>query len=339
MSTASLVIDANQSGLAYTADLNSGLAAINTCHSGASAPTTQVAAGKLWLDTGGTNPVLKIYRSGWKSLFTLNATNISTSVNALTTATANVTSTSTFTGLITADGGIKANSINTTSGDITLDSAGDITLDSAGDITLDSAGEIYLKPTNDDVYMQGVTVNEQLRFNLGTNEQAISSSDALLLASNNNNPISIGSASGTIKLLDGSSERGYLDVNTTDTIKLYTGSAAGTLNSTWSGDDLTVQGDVNSVSDVRTKENIESVKNSLDLVSQLRGVWYNKIGEENRKVGVIAQEVEEVLPEVVHTDTEGMKAVDYGKMVGVLIEAIKEQQVKIEALEKRLGDK
>ena len=187
--------------------------------------------------------------------------------------------------------------------------------------------------------MQGVTVNEQLRFNLGTNEQAISSSDALLLASNNNNPISIGSASGTIKLLDGSSERGYLDVNTTDTIKLYTGSAAGTLNSTWSGDDLTVQGDVNSVSDVRTKENIESVKNSLDLVSQLRGVWYNKIGEENRKVGVIAQEVEEVLPEVVHTDTEGMKAVDYGKMVGVLIEAIKEQQVKIEALEKRLGDK
>ena len=331
MSTASLVIDANQSGLAYTADLNSGLAAINTCHSGASAPTTQVAAGKLWLDTGGTNPVLKIYRSGWKSLFTLNATNISTSVNALTTATASVTSTSTFTGLITANGGIKASSISTTSEDITLDSA--------GDIILDSAGEIYLKPTNDDVYMQGVTVNEQLRFNLGTNEQAISSSDALLLASNNNNPISIGSASGTIKLLDGSSERGYLDVNTTDTIKLYTGSAAGTLNSTWSGDDLTVQGDVNSVSDVRTKENIESVKNSLDLVSQLRGVWYNKIGEENRKVGVIAQEVEEVLPEVVHTDTEGMKAVDYGKMVGVLIEAIKEQQVKIEALEKRLGDK
>lgn len=81
-----------------------------------------------------------------------------------------------------------------------------------------------------------------------------------------------------------------------------------------------------------TKENIETVENGLDLVSQLRGVWYNKIAEEDRKVGVIAQEVEEVLPEVVHTDTEGMKSVDYGKMVGVLIEAIKELKQEIDEL-------
>ena len=47
---------------------------------------------------------------------------------------------------------------------------------------------------------------------------------------------------------------------------------------------------------------------------------------------MIAQEVEEVLPEVVHTDVEGMKAVDYGKMVGVLIEAIKELKAEIEEL-------
>ena len=70
----------------------------------------------------------------------------------------------------------------------------------------------------------------------------------------------------------------------------------------------------------------------MDLVSQLRGVWYNKIGKDERKVGVIAQEVEEVLPEVVHTDAEGMKAVDYGKMVGVLIEAIKDLKAEIEEL-------
>lgn len=130
-------------------------------------------------------------------------------------------------------------------------------------------------------------------------------------------------------------QRGHFDVQTSDTIKLYTGQGAGTLNSTWSGDDLTVQGDVNSVSDVRTKENIETVENGLDLVSQLRGVWYNKIGEEDRKVGVIAQEVEEVLPEVVHTDIEGMKAVDYGKIVGVLIEAVKELKQEIEELKSR----
>ena len=95
---------------------------------------------------------------------------------------------------------------------------------------------------------------------------------------------------------------------------------------------LTVQGDVNSISDVRTKENIITVEGGLDLVSQLRGVWYNKIDHEDRKVGVIAQEVEEVLPEVVNTDGDGMKSVDYGKMVGVLIEAIKELKQEIEEL-------
>ena len=132
--------------------------------------------------------------------------------------------------------------------------------------------------------------------------------------------------------MQSTAQEGYLDFATTATIKLYTGSLSGTLNSTWSGDDLTVQGDINSVSDVRTKENIETVENGLDLVSQLRGVWYNKIAEEDRKVGVIAQEVEEVLPEVVHTHSEGMKSVDYGKMVGVLIEAIKELKQEIDEL-------
>lgn len=95
---------------------------------------------------------------------------------------------------------------------------------------------------------------------------------------------------------------------------------------------LTVQGDVNSISDVRTKENIITVEGGLDLVSQLRGVWYNKIDHDDRKVGVIAQEVEEVLPEVVNTDGDGIKSVDYGKMVGVLIEAIKELKQEIEEL-------
>ena len=143
---------------------------------------------------------------------------------------------------------------------------------------------------------------------------------------------------GIIKLDNTSTGGGGLDVNTDNTIKLYTGSGMGTLNSTWENDDLTVQGDVTSISDVRTKENIQDIENGLSLVETLRGVWYHKIGEEDRKVGVIAQEVEEVLPEVVKTDAEGMKSVDYGKMVGVLIEAIKELKSEVDELKTRLGD-
>jgi len=81
MSTDSLNISAAQSGTNYTSDLNDGLAAINSCHSGASAPSNQVIAGKFWLDTSGTNPILKIYRNGWKSLFTLTSGHVNSSLN------------------------------------------------------------------------------------------------------------------------------------------------------------------------------------------------------------------------------------------------------------------
>ena len=61
----------------------------------------------------------------------------------------------------------------------------------------------------------------------------------------------------------------------------------------------------------------------------MRGVNYNKIGEQKRSTGVIAQELLEILPEAVHQDEEGMYSVAYGNVVGVLIEAIKEQQTHI----------
>lgn len=107
----------------------------------------------------------------------------------------------------------------------------------------------------------------------------------------------------------------------------------GVLNTRFSADDITCQGSVNALSDVRVKENIETISNGLSLVTSLRGVTYNKIGREKVKVGVIAQEVEEVLPHVVTTDEDGMKAVDYGNMVAVLIEAVKELEARIVALE------
>ena len=70
----------------------------------------------------------------------------------------------------------------------------------------------------------------------------------------------------------------------------------------------------------------------------MRGVSFDWIENGNSEVGVIAQEVEEVIPDVVSTNDQGIKSVKYGNLVGVLIEAIKEQQQRIEALEARLGD-
>ena len=99
---------------------------------------------------------------------------------------------------------------------------------------------------------------------------------------------------------------------------------------------LVASGDVTAFSDARVKENVETLPNALESVKKMRGVTYNKIGEEKQSVGVIAQELEEVVPQLVHTDEEGMKSVAYGNITAVLIEAIKEQQVQIEELKARL---
>jgi len=84
-------------------------------------------------------------------------------------------------------------------------------------------------------------------------------------------------------------------------------------------------GDVIMFSDERKKTNIEVIPNALEKVLQLRGVIFEKLDDGNRRhSGIIAQEVEKVLPEVVYTAEDGMKSVAYGNMIGLLIEAIKE---------------
>jgi hypothetical protein len=94
-------------------------------------------------------------------------------------------------------------------------------------------------------------------------------------------------------------------------------------------------GDVQSNSDERLKENVETIENALDKVSKLRGVYFDmKARPGVRKVGLIAQEVEEVLPEVVSTDSDGdkIKSVAYANMVGLLVEAIKELKDEVDHL-------
>jgi hypothetical protein len=102
--------------------------------------------------------------------------------------------------------------------------------------------------------------------------------------------------------------------------------------------DIAYTGNIYDVSDLRLKENITPLTNAIEKVSALRGIYFNLKGEspDQREVGVIAQEVEAVLPEVVSEDAEGYKSVDYSKLTPLLIEAIKGQQAQIEALQARI---
>jgi len=92
----------------------------------------------------------------------------------------------------------------------------------------------------------------------------------------------------------------------------------------YAGDDITA------FSDRRKKSNIERIENALDKVSQLNGYTFDYNGE--RKTGVIAQEVNEVLPEAVYGSEDTTYSVAYGNLVGILIEAIKELKNEINQL-------
>ena len=93
-------------------------------------------------------------------------------------------------------------------------------------------------------------------------------------------------------------------------------------------------------SDERLKKNISPIHNGLEKVLKLQGVEYQYISDTDnlREVGLIAQQVEEVVPEVVREGADGNKTVNYGALVGVLIEAVKELTQEVETLKAKLGD-
>jgi len=103
---------------------------------------------------------------------------------------------------------------------------------------------------------------------------------------------------------------------------------------------FTATGNVTAYSDITLKENIELIPNALDKLQSLRGITYDRtdLDSDKRHTGVIAQEVEEVLPEAVETNEDGIKSVAYGNMVGLLIEAIKEQQSQINSLKQQITE-
>lgn len=83
-------------------------------------------------------------------------------------------------------------------------------------------------------------------------------------------------------------------------------------------------GNVTAYSDRRVKENIQTIDNALDKVMMLSGVTYNLIGDDKRQAGLIAQDVQKVLPEAVIVNANGILSLDYSRVISLLVNAIKE---------------
>jgi hypothetical protein len=102
---------------------------------------------------------------------------------------------------------------------------------------------------------------------------------------------------------------------------------------------ITAQRDVAAYSDIRHKKDIETIQGSLDTINNIRGVtFYSKEESGSRRMGVIAQELEPYLPEIVTTDKSGYKTVKYANLTALLIQGMKEQQEQIEELKKEIEE-
>jgi len=113
----------------------------------------------------------------------------------------------------------------------------------------------------------------------------------------------------------------------------------------YDGSNITIyaQRDIAAYSDVRSKTDILTISGSLDTIGNIRGVTYRNIGDDgfgtgSKMMGVIAQELEPYLPEIVSTDDEGFKSVKYGNLTALLIQAVKEQQEQIEDLKEEVKE-
>ena len=131
------------------------------------------------------------------------------------------------------------------------------------------------------------------------------------------------------------------EVSDVSGVPILTVNASGTVTV---DETLNVTGDVTAYfsSDERLKDNVKPIENAIDKLKLINGYefdWNSSSKNEGHDVGVIAQEVEKVLPEVVTTRSNGYKAVKYEKLTALLIQANKELLEKVEKLERKINDK
>ena len=183
--------------------------------------------------------------------------------------------------------------------------------------------------TNMGAICLGNAGSDTITFREGTNERArIDGSGNFLIATTSN---SLSTSSFGHALLANGRTQHSRDTNGSGVVFDVFGNA-GQCRILGDGDLQNTNNSYGAVSDVRLKENIVDTDNKLDILNKVRIVDFNFIEKEDTQTGVIAQELEELLPDLVSTGEDGFKAVKYSRFVPMLIKAVQEQQEQIESL-------
>jgi hypothetical protein len=131
---------------------------------------------------------------------------------------------------------------------------------------------------------------------------------------------------------DGTHEWGGISIKKTHVVNQ---TVEETINLDGASGNINISGTLTQSSDERLKKDIKTIDGALNKTLDLRGVsytWKDDAENENPQIGVIAQELEEIFPELVRTDENGMKSVNYAQMTAILIEAVKELNTLVEDL-------
>jgi len=135
--------------------------------------------------------------------------------------------------------------------------------------------------------------------------------------------------SNAFKVMNAANDEAMIYANENGAVELYYDNSK-KLETTSAG--VTVTGSLTETSDIALKHNINTIQNPLDLIEQIRGINFTWKTNGMKSMGVIAQDVEKVFPELVHGN-EGSKSLQYSGLIGALVESVKELSAKVAALE------
>jgi len=199
-----------------------------------------------------------------------------------------------------------------------------------GTITFNSGADIVI---NGNMGANGTTalasMTGRLRFDNDYSDTARGPNKIQLYNDGNTWMAGLGVHSDTASYYSGAHHRWYRSTSQTAFTQVLALDSSGNLSAT---------GTVTASSDVSLKDNITTIPNALDKVLEMRGVEYDRNDLDGKhQIGVIAQEIEKVIPELVFQDEDtGLKSVSYGNITAVLIEAIKELKKENDALSARI---
>lgn len=303
---------------AWGTHLNNDLDTIDTHMVSRALTTAQTLAGAINLPSNGLNVgsgQLRVTGGNVTMSGTLTATGAATLSSTLT-----VGSTTTLQAGLNVTGATALSSTLSVTGATTLAANGL------------NVGSGQLNVTGGNVAMSGnLTVTGSITTGANTaSSLSVSGSSALTTLSVSGTSALTGATTmvGNLTIQSGSSERsitlgstgGYFFGNsTTNGWK----DSAGNAKVSWdTSGNFTAAQNITAYSDARLKQNVMTIDNPFDYINRMRGVWYRRIEDDKAGTGVIAQEVQAVIPELVH-EHDGMLSVAYGNFAGVFIEALK----------------